>query len=59
MNKSLRDITPTKYRCDPASTHCPAIFKTDRGTYIIIGKRKNESAVEISADLLEEALNQK
>jgi hypothetical protein len=44
----MKDITPKKYRCDAVASMCPAIFKTSRGTYIIIGKRiKKETAIGV------------
>lgn len=66
----LLDITPAKYKCAPASTGCPAIFKSARGTYIIIGKfipvedyaklvgriGPGEVAIEVPAELLEKTL---
>jgi hypothetical protein len=68
----LTDITPGKYRCGTVGTMCPTIMKTDRKTYIIIGKLirgetyreighkigDDEEAIEISAELLEETLSQ-
>lgn len=61
----MKDVTPAKYRCGGAVPACPAFFLTDRGTYIIIGKKvnysevrerigENEDAVEVPAGLLEE-----
>lgn len=65
----LREITPEEYRCMVAA--CPAIFETPKGTYVIIGRvvsaemlgdtavrvGDGESAVEIDAKMLKEALN--
>jgi hypothetical protein len=66
MNNKLTELTPEKYRCQ--SLQCPAVFKSDTG-YVVIGKTTNneygelqgrvgadETAIEISADLLEAAL---
>ena len=69
MKKTLKDLTPAQYKCAPGSSMCPALLKSNAGTYIIIGKSldldmKNslshrighdETALEISAELLEEA----
>lgn len=30
------EITPERFRCGIGA--CPSVFKTDRGTYVIIGK---------------------
>jgi len=68
-NKSkLTDITPIKYACE-LSASCPAVFKSDSDSYVIIGQICNseepslkgrvgagEMAIEISADLLEKAI---
>ena len=61
------DLTPAKYACGIAQ--CPAVFKTENQTYLIIGKLcvetsptlqgrvgPGEVVVEISAELLEGAL---
>lgn len=56
-----------KTKCNPQSPACPTIFKTEQGTYVIIGKRvdpeqydkikdrvaADEATVEISAELVE------
>jgi len=41
------EITPTSLRCIAAA--CPAIFKTNKGTYVVIGKKltKEELTEEI------------
>lgn len=70
MAKKIIDITPQKYSC--ALVECPAVFKTEDHTYIIIGKihdadhptlqgrvGQDEIAIEISAELLEGALASK
>ncbi len=68
--KKLVDLTPpTHKKCD-FEMSCPAVFKSDVGTYVIIGKTINpnnepalkgrvgsdETAVEIAFDLLEDAI---
>ena len=59
-------------KCHPGSSMCPAVLKTDRGTYVVIGNfirhedydklvgriGPGEVAIEISAELLEGALQQ-
>lgn len=71
MKKTLVELTPTKYRCHPIVSTCPAVFKSREGTYIIIGKTLDpsliddlrarvgigETAIEISVDLIEEAIS--
>lgn len=62
----LKDITPPEFLCS-LSMACPTIFKTDRDTYIIIGKvvshpdldgrvGAGETTVEIPCDLVLKAL---
>ena len=34
---NLKDITPKDYMCDKCDK-CPAVFETDSGSYVIIGK---------------------
>ena len=67
--KKLVEITSPKHRCE-IEVSCPAVFKSDAGTYVIVGRTLNpndypalkvrvgadETAVEIAFDLLEEAL---
>lgn len=69
----FRNITPANYRCPKTSPFCSAVFKTNDGTYIVIGKfirhedydmlvgrvGPGEVAIENSAELLEGALLQK
>lgn len=61
----LREITPESLKCGIGA--CPAIFATDRGTFVLIGKvmpsalpptlvgrvGADETVVEIPAQLLE------
>ena len=70
MEKKLIDITPSKFKCGDMDALCPAIFKSNEKTYVIIGKTVNvatyadlhnrvgsdETAIEISLELIEEAL---
>ncbi len=59
----LKDITPKSFSCEAGG--CPAIFETDRGTYLIIGTKvdsvdsllsgrigPNETAIEVPAGLI-------
>ena len=62
----LTDLTPEKYR-SCAIAACPALFRTDRGTYVVIGKvlddgvvpagrvGPGEIAVELPAELIDAA----
>ena len=67
MTETLDDITPEKFLCP--SGDCPAVLKTDRDTYIIVGKRVDplppdlagrvgdgDTVVEIPAEILETAV---
>ena len=70
MKKKLIEITPAKYRCEFDGS-CPALFKSNQGTYVIIGKKvdlqshsglhgrigDDETAVEISFEIVEDAIN--
>jgi hypothetical protein len=64
----LKDITPDQFLCS-LSMACPAIFESNEGSFVIIGKicdqetpqlkeriGKNEIAVEIPQELLLSAL---
>lgn len=69
--KKLVDITTSKHKCD-FEMSCPAVFKSDAGTYVIVGKTINpgnhpdlrgrvgsdETAVEIAIDLVEDAIRE-
>lgn len=59
----IKDVTPVSFSCKGAS--CPAIYETDSGTYLIIGKKvesseailpgkigQNETMVEVPVDLI-------
>ena len=68
--KKLIDITPSKFQCGNATPTCPAVFKSNQNTYIIIGKAvsliehpglrnrvgDDETLIEISAELVESAI---
>jgi hypothetical protein len=70
-NMKLKEITPVSQRCGIGA--CPAIFETDRGNYIIIGKTvrqqtntqlsgrigPNEAVVEIPRELLADLISPK
>ena len=36
-DKELVEVTPEAYKCQDTLT-CPAVFKTGRGTYIVVGE---------------------
>ena len=61
--KIIQEITPKSFQCVLAA--CPAIFKTNKGSYVLIGKKinakelgvakrvgKGEILVEIPVELL-------
>lgn len=41
----LNEVTPEAYLCGSCGCGCPAVFETDRGTYVIIGKKPAPDAV--------------
>lgn len=58
----LTNITPRTVQCGIGA--CPAIFRTDQGTYVLVGKKvtnpelatrvgKDEAAIEVPKFLLE------
>lgn len=42
----VTEITPKQFSCQAGG--CPAIFKTDRGTYLIIGTKLDSAASQLS-----------
>mgnify|MGYP000137805111 CR=1 FL=1 len=44
--KIEENLTPKKYEASPAMGNCPAIFKTDTGSYVLIGKALSENEVK-------------
>lgn len=70
MKKTLTDVTPSKHKCGDVDALCPAVYKSNMQTYVIIGKAvdlnkhselrsrigADETAIEISLDLLEDAV---
>ena len=59
----IRDVTPLCFSCSDGA--CPAVFKTDKGTYFIIGSRvdshenllpgkvrSNETVIEVPVNLI-------
>jgi hypothetical protein len=70
MKKKLIEITPAKFRCEFDGS-CPALFKSNKGTYVIIGKKidlqgysslrgrvgDDETAIEISFEIVDDAIN--
>lgn len=69
----LIELTPARHRCYGVSSTCPAVFKSEKRTYVIVGKvidvssheelrgriGDNEAAVEIPADLIEAIIARK
>lgn len=68
----LKEITPKEYQCIIGS--CPAVFKTDRNTYVIVGKLvedikdidllskkvgKGETAIELPQEIIDGIINNK
>ena len=66
----LRDVTPGPFLCVVGT--CPAVFETERGTHVIIGKKlasdltdqllpgrvgPNETAIEVPSGLLSQLLH--
>ena len=47
----LKDVTPTQHRCVVGP--CPAIYESDRGTYVIVGA-KIDSSLRKSEPLVEQ-----
>lgn len=45
--KIKKELTPRYMICEDCAA-CPAIFETNRNTYVIIGKRLNAKKLEIS-----------
>jgi hypothetical protein len=69
MKLKLIDITPAKFACGGGVSSCPAVFKSPKATYVVVGTiygddagdlkdriGPGEIAIEISAELLETAL---
>lgn len=65
----IQDLTP-KNMCQPGKDCCPALFKTDNGSYVLVGKivdagklnilnrvGEDEVAIEVPGDLIDLALN--
>jgi hypothetical protein len=44
----LNDITPATFACHTDKC-CPAVFETDAGTYVIIGKKLSAEAGQLVA----------
>ena len=62
----IRDVTPQCFSCTEG--HCPAVYETDRGTYLIIGSKvvlpdnllpgkigTDETIVEVPVELIQQA----
>lgn len=45
--KVVEDLTPEPLQCG-ISNACPAIFKTNKGSYALIGKKLNAKALNIN-----------
>ncbi len=41
----LKEITPAEFVCNDCKT-CPAVFETERNSYVIIGKKLTDSEME-------------
>lgn len=41
----MKDITPENFVCH-TSTCCPAVLETEEGTYVIIGKKLSDAAMQ-------------
>lgn len=41
----IKEITPEAFLCH-SSTCCPAVFETDKGSYLIVGKKLDALAVK-------------
>jgi len=61
----MKDVTPASYFCQGGA--CPAVYETDRGTYLIVGNRvrpeerllsdkiaPHETMIEVPAGLIRE-----
>jgi len=59
----IKEVTPKVFSCEAGG--CPAVFETDKGTYLIIGTKvdsaesllsgrigPNETAIEVPAELI-------
>ena len=59
----VKDVTPKRFSCTCGA--CPAVFETDRGTYLVIGKKVDspddclsgkigldETIIEVPSDLI-------
>lgn len=66
-SKKIKEVTPLQLGCVVGA--CPSIFKTEHGTYLIVGKTnidpdsfkrvqkkigKNETVIEIPAELIDQ-----
>ena len=66
----LTEITPSELKCGSCGWGCPVVFKSDNGSYVIIGKKldakkqeqlkgrvaDDEFVIEITQEMLEGAL---
>jgi len=60
----LNEVTPEAFMCGTCGCGCPAVFETDRGTYVIIGKKPttdmglahgdDESIVIVDQDMIKD-----
>lgn len=60
----LNEVTPEAFMCGTCGCGCPAVFETDRGTYVIIGKKPtkdmglthgdDESIVIVEQDMIKD-----
>jgi hypothetical protein len=68
---TLTEITPIELKCGSCGCGCPAVFKSDNASYVIIGKKldtktqeqlkgriaDDEFVIEITQEMLEGALS--
>ncbi len=71
-NLKLKEVTPKAYQCVIGA--CPSVFKTDRNTYVIVGKLidnikdidllaqkvgEGETAIELPKEIIDSIINSK
>ena len=62
----IKDVTPSRFSC--AGGACPAVYETDKGTYLIVGNKvansdnllsgkigPNETIIEVPVELIRQA----
>ena len=43
----IRDVTPQRFSCTEG--HCPAVYATEKGTYLIVGSRVDSAENPLSS----------